>query len=124
MRLEQAPPPPPRLCAASPDPGRKMLPNPLGNEELCVLWPVVGPFVKADFFFAERLAVGGGGGLAVRRTVADMAVQDDEGRTALGFLKYAESALNHVDVIGVADPQHVPSVTQEPGGNVLRARNA
>src|SRR5260221_8719872 len=48
-----------------------------------------------------------------------MAVQDNEGGTALRLFEYAESSLDQIDVVRVADPQHVPSVAQEPGRNVL-----
>src|SRR5437868_7436422 len=100
-----------------------MLLNALGNEEFRVFGPAKGPFGKANFFFAKRLTMGGCSVLLVRRAVADVAVQNDESRAAFGFLKYAESALDQIDVIGVADPQHIPSVPQKPGGNILRESN-
>ena len=41
-------------------------------------------FGQPNFFFAERLAVGGAGVLLVRRAVADMAVDDDQRRRVVG----------------------------------------
>jgi hypothetical protein len=57
--------------------------------------------------------------LLVRGTVADVAVENDEGRAAVRLAKDAQGVLDAVDVIGVADAQNVPSVTQEPGRDVL-----
>src|SRR5258706_8663103 len=48
-----------------------------------------------------------------------MAVQDNEGGTALRLFEYAERSMDQIDVVRVAPPQNVPSVTQEPGRNVL-----
>ena len=60
-----------------------MLADAVGDEELRVLGPAVGALGEADLLLAERLAVGLGGVLLVRRTVADVAVQNDEGGAAL-----------------------------------------
>ena len=57
--------------------------TPSGTRNLRVLGPAVAALGEADLFLAERLAVGRGGVLLVRRTVADVAVEDDEGRPAL-----------------------------------------
>ena len=53
-----------------------MLIDTVRHEELRVLGPPVAAFGKADLLFTERLAVGFGGVLLVRRTVADMAVEN------------------------------------------------
>ena len=65
-----------------------------------------------------------GGILLMRRAVADVAVQDDEGRAILGLVKDVERVLDPVDVVGIAHPQRVPPVTQEPGRDVLRKGDA
>ena len=38
--------------------------------------------------------------------------------------KTFESVLDAVDVVGVADPQDVPAVTEEAGGHVFRESDA
>jgi hypothetical protein len=60
-----------------------------------------------------------GGVLLVRRAVADVAVQNDEGRPALGLPEDLQRVLDALDVVGVADPQHVPAVAQEAGRDVF-----
>ena len=58
----------------------------------------------------------------LRRAVADAAVEDDERRPALGLPEDREGVLDAIDVVGVADAQHVPAVGQEPGRDVLGER--
>jgi hypothetical protein len=53
------------------------------DEELLILGPPIAPLAQADLFLAERFAVGGGGILLVRRAVADIAIQNDEGPDCL-----------------------------------------
>src|SRR5262245_10778969 len=89
-----------------------------------VLGPAVTALGKADFFFTERLAVGRGGVVLVGGAVADVAVEDDEGRTSLRFPELAERALDAIEVVGVADAQDVPAVPKKSGGDVLREREA
>ena len=74
---------------------------------------------EADLFVAERLAVGRGSVLLVRGAVADVAVQDDERGAALRLPEDLEGMLDAVDVVGVADPQDVPAVAEEPGRDIL-----
>ena len=53
-----------------------------------------------------------------------MAVENDEGGPGLRLAEDLESVLDAIDVVGIADPQNVPSVTQEPGRYVLREGDA
>src|SRR5882724_7220397 len=110
--------------AACADPRLKMFINTVRHEELRVLRPTVAAFSKTDLFFAKRLAVGIGRVLLVWRTVAYMAVKNDERRTTLRFPEGFEGALDAVGIVGVANAQDVPSITQEPGCHVLREGNA
>ena len=80
---EEFRPLPPGLRAALADAGGEVLADAVGDEELRVLGPAVEALAQADFLLAERLAVRLGGVLLVRGTVADVAVQDDEGGAAL-----------------------------------------
>ena len=74
-----------RLAAARADAGGEVLADAVGHEELRVLRPAVGALGELDFLVAQRLAVGRGGVLLVRRAVADVAVEDDQRRPALGL---------------------------------------
>ena len=91
----------------------------LGHQELCVLRPAVGFFRQLDLVFAERFAVGSRRVLFVRSSPGDVAVEDDE-RRALGFLlSGADRAVDGFDVIGVADPKHVPVIAHEACAHVF-----
>ena len=92
----------------------KMIVNAVGDVELGVLGPAVGSLGELDFLFAQRLAVGRLGILLVRRSVADVAVDDDQGRPVVGFVEGRERPLELVEVVGVADPRDVPAVGEEP----------
>ena len=111
-----------RFGAALPDAGSEVLADTVRDEERRVLGPAVDALREADFLVTERLAVGGGGALSVGRAVADAAVEDDERGPALGLLKDPERVLDAIDVVGVADAQHVPPVGQEAGRDVLGER--
>src|SRR6266481_2966658 len=63
--------------------------------------------------------MGCGGVLLMWGTVADVAVQDEEGGAALRLAKHLQGMLDPINIVSVADPQNVPSVTQEPGRDVL-----
>ena len=66
-----------------PIPVGEVLVDAVGDEELGVLGPAVGALGLAHLLLAERLAVGGGGVLLVRRALADVAVDDDQRRPPL-----------------------------------------
>src|SRR5207247_1032872 len=53
-----------------------------------------------------------------------MAVEKQEGGPAARLAEDLEGALDAVGIIGIADPQNVPPVTQEPRCNVLREGDA
>ena len=61
--------------------------------------------------------------LLVRRTVTDMAVEDDERWAIRCPLEDLQSALDSIDVIGITYPENVPAITLEPSSNVLRKSN-
>ena len=108
-----------QLGAALADPVGEVLADAVGDEELGVLGPAVGALGLAHLLLAERLAVGGGGVHLVRRAVADVAVDDDQGRALLLALELLEGGGDQLGVVGVADPGDVPAVAHEAGGDVV-----
>ena len=82
-------------------------------QELRVLRPSVKAFGEPDLSFSQRCSVRCGRVLFVRRAVADVTVQDNERRTPLRLLEDVDCVLDTLQVVGVTDSQHVPSVGQE-----------
>src|SRR5258708_19700849 len=76
------------FCPAHTHSGSKVLPDAIGDQKRRVLGPPIGAFAEPDLLVAERLSVGCGGVLLVRRTVADVAVEDEEGGAALCLAKH------------------------------------
>src|SRR5437660_1748331 len=76
-----------RLRATGADAGREVVANGIGNQELRVLGPSVVAFGEADCLLAQRLAMSCGGILLMRRAVADVAIQNDEGWALPGLAK-------------------------------------
>jgi transposase len=107
------------LCAARADASGEVRAHAVGNQKLGVLGPAVVAFGEADLLLAQRLAVRRGGILLVRRAVADVAVEDDEGGAILGLVKDVQGVPDPLDVVGVAHAQNVPPVSQEAGRDVL-----
>src|SRR5258705_3828137 len=105
--------------AACADPRFEMFINAVRHQEFRVLRPSIAALCKTDLFFAKRLAVGVGAVLFVRRTVADMAVKNDEGRPALRLPESLKCVLDAIGIVGVAKSQNIPSITQEPGRHVF-----
>ena len=101
-----------------------MLVDAVGHEELGVLGPSIAALREADLFVAERFAMGRRSVLLMRRAIADVAVQNDESGTALGLAEDVQRVLDAIDVVGIADPQDVPSVGQEPRRDVFRKGDA
>src|SRR5207245_4089329 len=109
----------PQLGAAPADPLGEALPDAVGDEKLGVLGPAVGALRLAHLLLAERLAVRGRGVLFVRRAPADVAVDDDQSGAVALVAELFDGALDQLDVVGVADPGHVPAVAHEAGGDVV-----
>ena len=101
-------------------PASKLLHDPVGHEELGILRPAIGALGEPDLLLAQRLAMGRGGVDLVGRAVADVAVEDDQGRPALGLAEDRERILDALEVVGIADPQHVP--VDRPGSGPRRPR--
>ena len=109
----------PRLATALADAVGEVLDDSVRHQELGVLRPVIGALDELHFLFAQGLAMGRGGIDLVRRAVADVAVENDQRRPALGLAEDRERLLDALEIVGIADPQHVPMVAEEAGGDVL-----
>ena len=109
----------PRLPAALADALGKVLHHSVGHEELGILRPVIGALDELDLVFAQRLAMGGGRVDLVRRAVADMAVENDQRRPVFRLAEDRERVLDPLQIIGIADAQHVPMVSEEAGRDIL-----
>src|SRR5271166_6561919 len=70
-----------QLLSASADAFTEMLVDAVRDEELGVLGPVVIPLGEPDLLLAQGRAVGGAGILLVGRAPANVAVDDDQGRS-------------------------------------------
>src|SRR5262249_1489181 len=103
---------------------REVLVNAVGHQKLRVFGPAVGAFGAPALLLAERFAVRRRRVLLARRTVPDVAVEDDERGAPLGWPKDREGALDAVDVVGIANADHIPPVAQEARGDVLGEGNA
>ena len=66
--------------------------------------------------------MGSAGILFVRRSVSDVAVNDDQCRAVLRALKISERAGQHLKIVCVADSRHVPAVGHKTRGHVLSKR--
>src|SRR5262245_58168156 len=115
----------PRLAPrapASPDAGREVLAHPVGHQELRVLRPAIRSLGETDLLRSQRLPVRRAGVLLVRRAVADVAVDDEERRPVVRALERRECALEHVEVVGIADADDVPAVREEAARDVVAER--
>ncbi len=62
--------------------------------------------------------------LFVRRAVANVAVQNDEGGPACRLLEDAQCMLDSIGVVCVGDSEHIPAIREETGRDVLREGDA
>ena len=99
--------------AARPNTGREMLADSIRHKKLRVFRPSVAALGKTDFLFAQRFAVRGCGVLQIWGAVADVTVEDDECRVALGLGEDGQGMLDPINVVGIADSQNIPTVREE-----------
>src|SRR5262249_41390453 len=109
----------PQVAAAVADALREVLPDALGHQELRVPRPAVEALGRTHLILAQRLAVRFSRVLTLRRPVADVAVDDDERGPICLVPEHIEGPRHHLQVVGVADPGHVPAVADETGGDVI-----
>src|SRR6266404_1502890 len=110
---------PSSFSAARANTGREVFIDAVGHKKVFILGPPVGALTQANFVVSERLAVGRGRVLFMRRTVADVAVQNDEGGAVFRFSKRVNSVFNALDVVSVTDTQDVPVISQKSRRDVF-----
>src|ERR1700722_1509589 len=76
------------FCPADTDSIGKVLADVVRDEKLSILRPSIAALRQPDLILPERLSMGFRGILLMWRTVADVAVQDEEGRPAGRLAKY------------------------------------
>ena len=96
-----------------------MIVDSIRHIELFVFRPAVVSLGKPDLFFAQRFAVGATGVLLVRSAIADVAIHDDQRRAIVRTLKVVERAGQHIEVICVTHPRHVPAIADKARGHVF-----
>src|ERR1700733_5051861 len=123
VRREQIGPLTARFRTPRTDTRAEMFLDSIRYQKLRTLPPSVATLGEANLFLSQRLTVSCRRVLLVRRTVTDMAVEDDEGWAIGCSLENLQSGLDSVDIIGVADAENVPTVPLKSGGNVLCKSN-
>jgi hypothetical protein len=110
------------LTAACADAATEVIDDAVGHEELRVLGPTIGPLGEPDLLLTERLTVSGVRVVLVRRSPADVAVDDDESRAIGAGLERLERAVEQIEIVRVTDADDVPSICEKTPGDVLRER--
>ncbi len=109
----------PEGAAPSADAGGEMRPHTVGNQKSGVLRPPVEVLRGAYLVFAQGSAMRRRRPLLGGCAVGDVAVDDDQGGAIGRRLERPERPLQHVEIVGVADPGHVPTVRYEARRHVL-----
>src|SRR6185295_384303 len=111
------------LAAPAAKPGLEMLIHRGRNDKLGVSGPTVRLLHKFYLFFAQRLAVRRARVLAMRRTIADVTIDNCDGRSARSPHGVPKGVLDSIEIVGITDTNHVPSVGKEPPSNILGERD-
>src|SRR4029077_6086399 len=102
-----------RFAAPPSNPGLEVLVYPAGNQELGVGRRAVRLLDQLNLLFAERLAVRRTRVLTMRRTIADMTVNDYDRWSARRARGIPERVLNAIQIVGIPDTNDVPSIRQK-----------
>ena len=89
------------------------------NEKSCILGPSVILLHQLDFCFAQRFAVRFVRILFVRRTISDVAINDDQCRPVFCFQEILVRACEHFEVVCIGNVRDVPSVTCKACGYIF-----
>src|SRR5438477_7952855 len=124
VALEERQPFRPQLLPAGTEIFREMLVDAFRHEKLRVLRPVIKALGQLDLGFAQRLAMSARGILLMRRTVADMAFDNDQTGPIVDPLGDSDRFGDALAVVGVADPLHMPAIGEKPPGDILAERES
>src|SRR5258706_6025844 len=97
-----------------------MLSHAVGDQELGLLRPSVATLGEANLLFTERLAVGRGGVVLVRRAIADVTVEDDQRGAPRRLSEDGERVPDAPEGVGITHPKDLPSVCDKSRCEVLR----
>ena len=111
-----------QIASALADAVAEMLTHSVRHQELRIFRPAVEFLGQPDFFFAQRFAVSGIGVLLVRRSVADVAVDDDQRRPVCGLVERFKRPRQHFEIIGVGHASDVPSVAHKTRRHIFAER--
>src|SRR6516165_5036161 len=110
VALEQRQPFSPQLLAANAEFLREMIVDTVRHQEFCILGPPVRPLGEPYLLLTQRFAVRARGVLLVRRTIADVALDNDQARPIVDALGDRDRVGDPLTIVGVADPLHVPAI--------------
>src|SRR5260370_20766401 len=108
-----------RFAAPPSNPGLEMLVYPAGDQELGVGRPTVSMLHQLDLVFAERLAVRGTGILTMRRTIADMTIDDSDRGSARRPCGIPKRVLDAIQIVGIPDTNDLPSIPPKSTADVF-----
>ena len=108
-----------RAGAALAEVRAEMFAHAIGHGEARVGVEAVELLGAARLVDTQRLAVGGGAVLLVRRAVADVAVHDDQRWAVVRALEGLQRQRRGLDVVGVGHLQHLPAAGREARADVL-----
>ena len=97
----------------------EMLAHAVRHQKFGVLGPAVAALGEAYLLLAERLAVGGAGVVLMRGAIADVTLDDDQGRHIVGAPKGLDRLRQPLSIIGVADALHVPAIGEETRRDIV-----
>src|SRR5712664_481265 len=112
-----------RFAAPPPNSGLEVVIHSVGNQKLGVSRPAIGLLYELDLFFAERLAVRSARILTMRRTIADMTIDDYDGRSARRARSSPQRVLDAIQIVGIPYAKDVPSVRQKASCHIFGERN-
>ena len=111
-----------KLSAAPRHAVLEMLAHPVRHKKLGVFRPAVAALGEAYLLLAERLAVGCARVVLMRRAIADVAFDDDQGRHVRCAPENLNGLRQPLGVVGVAHAMDVPAIGQEARRDVVAER--
>src|SRR6266404_796712 len=112
-----------RFAASPPNSGLEVLIHSVGHEKLGVRRPAIRLLYELDLIFAERLAVRSTCILTMRRTIADMTIDDYDRWSSRRSRGIPQCVLDAIQVIGIPNAKDVPSVREKAARHILGEGN-